>query len=148
MIKRVFKYFLASALVILSLSGILIASKHLTLATVKPASPISKKISTSTLPYDAIGNASKSNASVEETQSPSDKFTVDLGATKSRENAEKILESLAQKGIQGFYTPFQRENGSLAFRVRVGLYRTEEEAAENAKKITSATPFTGNVLKI
>ncbi len=148
MIKIVFKYFLAVTLVIMSLSGVLIASKHLTLASAKPASPISKKISTSTLPYDSIGNASKTIASAEENLSPSDKFTVDLGATKSRENAEKILESLAQKGIQGFYTPFQKENGSLAFRVRVGLYKTEEEAVESSKKITSATPFTGNVLKI
>ncbi|MEI8026997.1 MAG: SPOR domain-containing protein [Pseudomonadota bacterium] len=148
MIKRIFKYFLAIALVIMSLSGILIASKQITLVSAKSTKPMSKKTSSSTLPYDSIGNASKSIGSAEETPSPSDKFTVDLGATKSRENAEKILESLAQKGIQGFYTPVQRENGSLAFRVRVGLYRTEEEAAQNVKKITSVTPFTANVLKI
>ncbi len=148
MTKRIFKYFLAVALIFMSLAGILIASKQVTLVTTKSAKQKSKKSSPSSLPYDSIGNASKAIAPAEDAQSPSDKFTVDLGATKSRENAEKILENLAQKGIQGFYTPVQRENGSLAFRVRVGLYMTEEEAAQSAKKITSVTPFTGNVLKI
>jgi len=148
MIKKIFKYLFAVSLVLMSLSGLFIASKHLPFGSVKSTKAVLTKSSVAPLPYDSIGNTTKSIAAGMDASPPKDKYTVDLGGTESRENAERILESLAQKGIQGFYTPFQKQNGSLAFRVRVGLFPSEEEAAQKAKTISSTTEFTGKIIKI
>ena len=148
MIIKVLKYIFAALLVLSCLLGVLAGAKFLRQGPEKLAKKTVEKPILSALPYTAIGTAVKATAGNQDSETSSQKFTVDLGATKSRETAEKILETLSEQGLQAYYTPVQRQNGSVAFRVRVGLYKTEDEASKSVEKIAKSTPYTGKILKI
>ncbi len=101
------------------------------------------------LGYDTIGTAVRPN-SLDGNNIPvnSERYTIELGISKSKENAEKILDSLAEKGFTAFYTPVQRQDGTVIFRLRFGLFEDEAEATQNVSKISTVLPFKGRVVKI
>ena len=54
-------------------------------------------------------------------------FTLEFDVFRDRENAEKLIDDLRQKGIDAYFTPLSRA-GHVVFRVRRGIYPSRKEA--------------------
>ena len=57
-------------------------------------------------------------------------FTIELGTTRSREQAEKLLTGFGSSGIDAWFTPLNHE-GRVIYRIRTGMFPSRE-AAEKA----------------
>lgn len=91
------------------------------------------------LPYDTIGDspaaAPADAASVDPAASlPEEKFTIEIAKMGSREQAEAMIKSLAQKGLDAYYTPLLRD-GRVIYRVRYGMFDTEASAKTAMKSL-------------
>jgi hypothetical protein len=146
---KLIKYILGFSIIFMSITAlVLIVAKFNSSIrnSLKTPGNESKYIS---LGYDTIGTAVRPN-SLEANNLPvnSERYTIELGISKSKENAEKILDSLAEKGFTAFYTPVQRQDGTVIFRLRFGLFEDEAEATQNVAKISTVLPFKGRVVRI
>jgi hypothetical protein len=146
---KLFKYIMGFAIIFMSITvGVLILSKFKSSLKSSLKSE-GKENNLVSLGYDTIGTAVRPSAlDMSNAGTSSERYTIELGISKSKENAEKILDSLAAKGFIAFYTPVQRQDGSVIFRLRFGLFEDEAEATQNIAKISSMLPFKGRVVKI
>jgi cell division protein FtsN len=62
-------------------------------------------------------------------------WTVQVGAFKNRRQAEDTRHQLAAAGLEAYVASVAAQDGQPRFRVRVGTYRSREEAAAAAERI-------------
>jgi DedD protein len=62
-------------------------------------------------------------------------WTVQVGAFKNRRQAEDTRQQLAAAGLEAYVASVPAQDGQARFRVRVGTYRSREEAAAVAERI-------------
>ena len=62
-------------------------------------------------------------------------WTVQVGAFKNRRQAEDTRQQLAAAGLEAYVASVATQDGQPRFRVRVGTYRSREEAAAVAERI-------------
>ena len=62
------------------------------------------------------------------------RYTLEIRMTKSRREAEAIVDQLAEQGVQAYYTPLQR-NGRVVYRVRRGIYTSMKLAKRAATEL-------------
>jgi len=67
---------------------------------------------------------------------PENKFTIEIAKMGSREQAESMIKSLAQKGLDAYYTPLLKD-GRVIYRVRLGMFDTEVSAKSAMKSLQS-----------
>jgi|GEM_PF-2521698 len=67
---------------------------------------------------------------------PENKFTIEIAKMGNREQAETVIKSLAQKGIDAYYTPLLKD-GRVIYRVRFGMFDTEVSAKAAMKSLQS-----------
>jgi DedD protein len=62
-------------------------------------------------------------------------WTVQVGAFKNRRQAEDTRQQLVSAGLEAYVASVAAQDGQPRFRVRVGTYRSREEAATAAERI-------------
>jgi DedD protein len=62
-------------------------------------------------------------------------WTVQVGAFKNRRQAEDTRQHLAATGLEAYVASVAAQDGQPRFRVRVGTYRTREEAVVVAERL-------------
>jgi len=72
-------------------------------------------------------------------------WTVQVGAFKNRRQAEDTRQRLAAAGLEVYVASMASQDGQPRFRVRVGTYRTREEAAVVAERIRAQRSLTAFV---
>jgi cell division protein FtsN len=72
-------------------------------------------------------------------------WTVQVGAFKNRRQAEDTRQRLAATGLEAYVASAAAQDGQPRFRVRVGMYRTREEAAVVAERIRAQRSLTAFV---
>jgi DedD protein len=72
-------------------------------------------------------------------------WTVQVGAFKNRRQAEDTRQRLASAGLEAYVASVAAQDGQPRFRVRVGTYRTREEAAVVAERIRAQRSLTAFV---
>ena len=72
-------------------------------------------------------------------------WTVQVGAFKNRRQAEDTRHQLAASGLEAYVASVAAQDGQPRFRVRVGTYRTREEAAVVAERIRAQRSLTAFV---
>jgi cell division protein FtsN len=65
-------------------------------------------------------------------QSP---WTIQVGAYKNRRQAEESRQQLAGAGLDAYVVTLAAQEGVARYRVRVGTYRSREEAATAAERL-------------
>jgi len=69
-------------------------------------------------------------------------WTVQVGAFKNRRQAEDTRQQLAAAGLEAYVASVAAQDGQPRFRVRVGTYRSREEAAAAAERIRAQRSLT------
>lgn len=69
-------------------------------------------------------------------------WTVQVGAFKNRRQAEDTRQQLAAAGLEAYVATVAGQDGQPRFRVRVGTYRSREEAAVVAERIRAQRSLT------
>jgi cell division protein FtsN len=69
-------------------------------------------------------------------------WTVQVGAFKSRRQADETRQHLATAGLDAYVASVGVQDGQPRFRVRVGTYRTREEAAAVAQRLRAQKSLT------
>ena len=72
-------------------------------------------------------------------------WTVQVGAFKNRRQAEDTRQRLTAAGLEAYVASVASQDGQPRFRVRVGTYRTREEAAVVAERIRGQRSLTAFV---
>ena len=72
-------------------------------------------------------------------------WTVQVGAFKNRRQAEDTRQQLAATGLEAYVASVAAQDGQPRFRVRVGTYRTRDEAAVVAERIRAQRSLTAFV---
>jgi cell division protein FtsN len=67
---------------------------------------------------------------------------VQVGAFKSRHQADETRQQLAGAGLDAYVASVSAQDGQPRFRVRVGTYRTREEAAAAAQRLRAQKSLT------
>ena len=69
-------------------------------------------------------------------------WTVQVGAFKNRRQAEDTRQQLVSAGLEAYVASVAAQDGQPRFRVRVGTYRSREEAAAAAERIRAQRSVT------
>lgn len=69
-------------------------------------------------------------------------WTIQVGAYKGRRQAEELRQQLAAAGLDAYVATLAAQEGQARFRVRVGTYRTREEATTAADRIRAQRSLT------
>jgi cell division protein FtsN len=69
-------------------------------------------------------------------------WTVQVGAFKNRRQADETRQHLATAGLDAYVASVSAQDGQPRFRVRVGTYRTREEAAAVAQRLRAQKSLT------
>jgi len=62
-------------------------------------------------------------------------YTIQVGAYKNRRQADDSRQQLASAGLDAYVVTLAAQEGVARYRVRVGTYRTREEAATAAERL-------------
>ncbi len=79
----------------------------------------------------------RQDATAESPVDPRTEWTVQVGVFKSPQQAAGVKKQLAERGFETQVTPMTTEDGEVRYRVRVGTFRTREEAARMAERVRS-----------
>lgn len=85
----------------------------------------------SPLPYFEVGSNETPQESVEDYEA-SHHYTVEIASKNNEKAAQNQVKKLSLKGVDCFYTPLS-ENGKTVYKVRSGLYPSEDLAKKQAK---------------
>ena len=69
-------------------------------------------------------------------------WTVQVGAFRNRHQADESRQHLAAAGLDAYVASVSAQDGQPRFRVRVGTYRTREEAAAAAQRLRAQKSLT------
>jgi cell division protein FtsN len=64
-------------------------------------------------------------------------WTVQVGVFKSPQQAAGVKRQLAEKGFEAEVAPMTGDDGHLRYRVRVGTFRSKEDAVRTAERVRS-----------
>jgi cell division protein FtsN len=73
---------------------------------------------------------------------PAVTYTVQVGAYKNRRQADDSRQQLASAGLDAYVVTLAAQDGVARYRVRVGTYRTREEAATAAERLRAQRSLT------
>jgi cell division protein FtsN len=74
--------------------------------------------------------------------SPQSSWTIQVGAYKNRRQAEESRQKLAGAGLDAYVVTLAAQEGVARYRVRVGTYRSREEAASAAERLRAQRSLT------
>jgi len=69
-------------------------------------------------------------------------YTIQVGAYKNRRQADDSRQQLASAGLDAYVVALAAQDGVARYRVRVGTYRTREEAAAAAERLRAQRSLT------
>lgn len=73
-------------------------------------------------------------------------YTLEFAVFETEEEARKEVDTLAEKSIAAFYTPFETKEG-LFYQVRRGLYADKKAAEEEALRLAPEAKLQAKPLK-
>jgi DedD protein len=73
---------------------------------------------------------------------PAVPYTIQVGAYKNRRQADDSRQQLASAGLDAYVVTLAAQEGVARYRVRVGTYRTREEAATAAERLRAQRSLT------
>lgn len=88
------------------------------------------------------GAAKPANGKAPDAPGPQSPWTIQVGAYKNRRQADDSRQQLAAAGLDAYVTTLAAQEGVARFRVRVGTYRTREEAAAAAERLRAQRSLT------
>jgi len=105
------------------------------------------------LPYAKVGDsAPKSEVNEQKVPPPRDstrdQFTLEVQAFSTRSEADSLVESLASRSINAYYTPLQTADGRVIYRVRLGLFPSLAMAEKVSVQIRKEQNITNQVVKL
>lgn len=77
----------------------------------------------------------------------SNKYTLEFKVFNQSRAAEEFVDSLNHRGIEAYYTPFQR-NGKVIFRVRRGVFSSKQTAEKAAIALRQKSKVNSRVIKL
>ena len=69
-------------------------------------------------------------------------YTIQVAAYKNRRQADASRRQLANAGLDAYVVTLAAQDGVARYRVRVGTYRTREEAAAAAERLRAQRSLT------
>lgn len=84
-------------------------------------------------PHSNNASASAPNPSTPST--PGTPYTIQVGAYKNRRQADDSRQQLASAGLDAYVVTLAAQEGVARYRVRVGTYRSRDEAAAAAERL-------------
>ena len=103
-----------------------------------------------TLFYKRLGTSPIVNneSSKKQSQSgPGDGYTLEIKVTETRAEAEQLIYTLREKGVDAYYTPIAVK-GRVQYRVRFGIYNNPDNAQAESQKIIQAHNVPNKVIKL
>jgi hypothetical protein len=97
--------------------------------------------------YQAIGQGAGEASPDTAAPAGRSRYTLELKVAKSREEAEELIDSLHNAGIDAYYTPLSRA-GHIVYRVRRGIYSSPAEANKAAGLLAAGTKVKAKVVKL
>jgi DedD protein len=73
---------------------------------------------------------------------PSVPYTIQVGAYKNRRQADDLRQQLASASLDAYVVTLAAQEGVARYRVRVGTYRSREEAASAAERLRTQRSLT------
>jgi hypothetical protein len=116
----------------------------------KTAQSQNSKEKPDTLFYKRLGTSPivNSEGTKKSTQTgPGDGYTLEIKVTETRSEAEQLIDTLREKGIDAYYTPIAVK-GRVQYRVRFGIYNDAANAQAESKKIIQAHNVSNKVIKL
>jgi cell division protein FtsN len=123
-----------------------------TVAAARPApAPASQATQPPSLPpppgktADGGGAGASASAPVgasSSTVGPSTPYTIQVGAYKNRRQADDSRQQLASAGLDAYVVTLAAQEGVARYRVRVGTYRSREEAVAAAERLRAQRSLT------
>ncbi|MDB2447131.1 SPOR domain-containing protein [bacterium] len=98
--------------------------------------------------YNGIGATPAFAESKEIEFDTSRKFTIEVGYTKTRRSAEKIIDKLNLSGFPVFMTPVQLRSGKVAYKIRMGLFVDKENAVTATAVLRQRTKYKGKLIAL
>jgi cell division protein FtsN len=113
----------------------------------KPAPPAAQPLSLPPPPgKTADGGSAGAISGPPHTNNPSAStavpYTIQVGAYKNRRQADDSRQQLASAGLDAYVVTLAAQDGVARYRVRVGTYRTREEAATAAERLRAQRSLT------
>ena len=120
------------------------------LVAAKPAPPTAQPLSLPPPPgKTADGGSAGAISGPPHTNNPSASapvpavpYTIQVGAYKNRRQADDSRQQLASAGLDAYVVTLAAQEGVARYRVRVGTYRTREEAAAAAERLRAQRSLT------
>jgi DedD protein len=72
-------------------------------------------------------------------------WTIQVGAYKNQRQAEDLRQQLAASGLEAYVATLPAKEGQARYRVRIGTYRTREEATAAAERVRAQRSLTAFV---
>jgi DedD protein len=72
-------------------------------------------------------------------------WTIQVGAYKNQRQAEELRQQLTAAGLEAYVATRPAKEGQARFRVRIGTYRTREEATAAAERVRAQRSLTAFV---
>ncbi|HMH77632.1 MAG TPA: SPOR domain-containing protein, partial [Candidatus Udaeobacter sp.] len=69
-------------------------------------------------------------------------YTIQVGAYKNRRQADDLRQQLASASLDAYVVTLAAQEGVARYRVRVGTYRSREEAASAAERLRTQRSLT------
>ncbi|HKC09165.1 MAG TPA: SPOR domain-containing protein [Methylomirabilota bacterium] len=88
------------------------------------------------------GSANNAAASAPSPNGPATPYTIQVGAYKNRRQADDSRQQLASAGLDAYVVTLAVQEGVARYRVRVGTYRSREEAAAAAERLRAQRSLT------
>jgi cell division septation protein DedD len=98
--------------------------------------------------YNSIGATPALENSKEIKFDKSKKFTIEVGYTKTRRGAAKVVDRLNLNGFPVFMTPVQLKNGRVIYKVRMGLFADSRKAKLASSVLRKRTKYKGKLVSL
>ena len=93
-------------------------------------------------PHTNNASASAPVSSPANPPAPSTPYTIQVGAYKNRRQADESRQQLASAGLDAYVVALTAQEGVARYRVRVGTYRSREEAVSAAERLRAQRSLT------
>jgi DedD protein len=87
-------------------------------------------------------HSNNASASAPTPNGPTTPYTIQVGAYKNRRQADDSRQQLASAGLDAYVVTLAAQDGVARYRVRVGTYRSREEAAAAAERLRTQRSLT------
>lgn len=98
--------------------------------------------------YNSIGATPALSESKEIKFDTAKKFTIEVGYTKTRKGAAKVVDKLNLNGFPVFMTPVQLKSGRVIYKIRMGLFADSKKAKLATNVLRSRTKYKGKLVAL